>query len=107
MVVDTGEEAMVVVLATTAVGWVTWPQTRRQFIFSSATNCFFYDLIETNILSSCVQKTHDQLHFDCNVRNPTWASVMYRVFICIICSAVRSIFKVHISFLRKVSLLIV
>ncbi|QHO02474.1 uncharacterized protein DS421_13g424140 [Arachis hypogaea] len=53
MVVDTGEEAMVVVLATTAVGWVTWPRRRRQFIFFSAANCFFYDLIETNILSSC------------------------------------------------------
>ncbi|XLR62631.1 hypothetical protein S83_013303, partial [Arachis hypogaea] len=107
MVVDTWEEAMVVVLATTAMGWVTWPRKRRQFIFSSAANCFFYDLIETNILSSCIQKTHGQLHFDCNMRNPTWAWVMYRVFICNVCSAVRRIFEVHISFLRKVSLLIV
>ncbi|XLS62926.1 hypothetical protein HN51_017154 [Arachis hypogaea] len=50
MVVDTEEETMVVVLATTVVGWVTWPRRRRQFIFFSAANCFF--LIETNILSS-------------------------------------------------------
>ncbi|KAL1360546.1 uncharacterized protein [Arachis hypogaea] len=57
MVVDTWEEAMVVVLATTAMGWVTWPRKRRQFIFSSAANCFFYDLIETNILSSCCIST--------------------------------------------------
>ncbi|XLR09991.1 hypothetical protein S83_037929, partial [Arachis hypogaea] len=40
-----------------------------------------------------VQKTHGQLHFHCNVRNPTWASIMYRVFICIIFSAVRRIFE--------------
>ncbi|XLS57771.1 hypothetical protein HN51_007526, partial [Arachis hypogaea] len=56
MVVDTGEEAMVVVFATTAVGKVTWPRRRRLFIFSSAVNCFSYDLIETNILSSWAEK---------------------------------------------------
>ncbi|XP_020978857.1 uncharacterized protein LOC107643138 [Arachis ipaensis] len=30
MVVDTGEEAIVVVLATTAVAWVTWPRRRSR-----------------------------------------------------------------------------